>query len=72
LLGPLRDNGGPTKTHALMSHSPAIDTGNALATGLSIYDQRVLPRLSGTKVDMGAYEVQQGDIIFNNGHEGCP
>ena len=72
LLGPLRDNGGPTKTHALMSHSPAIDTGNALATGLGIYDQRVLPRLSGTKVDMGAYEVQQSDIIFNNGHEGCP
>jgi hypothetical protein len=26
-LGPLRDNGGPTKTHALRPGSPAIDTG---------------------------------------------
>jgi hypothetical protein len=28
LLGPLQDNGGPTKTHALLSGSPAIDAGN--------------------------------------------
>ena len=28
LLGPLRNNGGPTLTHALSSRSPAIDTGN--------------------------------------------
>ncbi len=28
LLGPLADNGGPTKTHALLPGSPAIDAGN--------------------------------------------
>jgi hypothetical protein len=27
-LGPLQDNGGPTQTRALLSGSPAIDTGN--------------------------------------------
>lgn len=28
LLGPLADHGGPTKTHALLSGSPAIDAGS--------------------------------------------
>jgi hypothetical protein len=72
LLGPLRDNGGRTKTHALMSRSPAIDAGNTFGSGLSIYDQRGFARVSGAAADMGAHEVQQNDIIFNNGHEGCP
>lgn len=70
LLGPLRNNGGPTLTHALSSGSIAIDSG-----GDSLpYDQRGTgyPRKSGTFIDIGAYEVQQGDIIFNNGFEGCP
>lgn len=71
LLGPLRDNGGPTKTHALMSHSPAIDTGNTSGDGLSPFDQRGLARVSGAAADIGAYEAQQNDVIFNNGHEGC-
>ncbi len=30
-LGALADNGGPTKTHALLDTSPAIDTGNNFA-----------------------------------------
>ena len=29
LLSPLADNGGPTKTHALLVGSPAIDMGDA-------------------------------------------
>src|SRR5207237_3841361 len=29
MLGALADNGGPTKTRALLSGSPAIDAGNA-------------------------------------------
>ena len=72
LLGPLRDNGGPTKTHALMSHSPAIDAGNIFGTGLSIYDQRGAARVSNGTADKGAYEVQQADIVFNAGFDGCP
>jgi hypothetical protein len=64
LLGPLRNNGGPTMTHALLAGSPAINAGNncvlkengcgythpALPT-----DQRGFPRF-GT-VDIGAFEV---------------
>jgi hypothetical protein len=72
LLGPLRDNGGLTLTHALMSRSPAIDAGND-AANLS-GDQRGpgYPRVSGPAADIGAYEVQQGDVIFNSGFDGCP
>jgi len=70
LLGPLRDNGGPTKTHALLSHSPGIDAGNNV-TNLA-FDQRGNPfvRSSGAGVDIGAYE-NQAEIIFNNGFDGC-
>jgi hypothetical protein len=73
LLGPLRDNGGPTETHALLSKSPAIDAGND--TGFAgNYDQRGSPflRVDNGTADIGAYEVQQGDIIFSNEFEGCP
>jgi hypothetical protein len=71
LLGPLRNNGGATKTHALLSHSPGIDAGNN-AAGFSD-DQRGSPfvRKYGVAADVGAYEVQ-ADIIFNNGFDGCP
>ena len=84
LLGPLRDNGGPTKTHALPSNSPAIDAGNS--TVVNDYEQRgsaltngVLDyvRVSGPNgnpspvADIGAYEVQQDKIIFTTGFDGC-
>jgi hypothetical protein len=54
-LAPLANNGGPTLTHALLSGSPAIDTGNN-AAGLT-YDQRGPghPRVNG-KPDIGAFE----------------
>lgn len=81
-LGPLRDNGGLTWTHALQSGSPAIDSGNDFSgTG---YDQRGSAKYNGTvdylrpsggldaKPDIGAYEVQQYDVVFNADMEGCP
>jgi len=68
LLGPLRDNGGPTLTHALLSHSPGLDQGDA---GSFWFDQRGFPRVSGSAADIGAYEVAQNDIIFNSSFEGC-
>jgi len=72
LLGPLRDNGGSTKTLALLSHSPGIEQGNNV-TNLT-FDQRGTPyvRVSGASADIGAYEVQQNDIVFDAGFEGCP
>jgi len=84
-LDKLRDNGGLTKTHALQSHSVAIDTGNINFGGL-FYDQRGpaiangtidYPRISGPtgnpnpKPDIGAYEVQQQDVIFDTDFEDC-
>ena len=85
LLGPLRDNGGLTNTHTVQSKSPAIDSGNDIGidpiTMLPFaYDQRGSAadngsldylRISGPKADIGAHEVQQDDVIFDSGHEGC-
>ena len=71
LLGPLGDNGGPTKTMALLSRSPGIDQGNTF--GSLPFDQRSSPfaRVSGLAADIGAYEVQQDDIVFNSSFDGC-
>jgi large repetitive protein len=61
LLGPLRDNGGPTATFALLPGSPAIDAGYSF-TGLET-DQRGSERSTdgdkdGTAAtDIGAYEL---------------
>ena len=51
-LGALRDNGGPTQTHALLAGSVAINAGTA--TGAPTTDQRGVARLGST--DIGAYE----------------
>lgn len=63
LLGPLQDNGGPTRTLALKPGSPAINSGGS--TGL-LLDQRGSPRVVGGKVDIGAFEFDP-DHIFANG-----
>jgi hypothetical protein len=61
----LRDNGGPTPTHALLVGSAAIDRGGSFVSGR---DQRGLPRPSdfpaisntegGDGSDIGAFELQ--------------
>jgi hypothetical protein len=61
----LKDNGGPTPTHALLSGSIAIDRGNSFGSST---DQRGLPRPSdfpaisnkegGDGSDIGAFELQ--------------
>jgi hypothetical protein len=61
----LKDNGGPTPTHALLPGSVAIDRGNAFG---ATTDQRGLPRPSdfpaianiesGDGSDVGAFELQ--------------
>jgi hypothetical protein len=58
-LGPLADNGGPTRTHALLSGSPAIDAGTcADVSGVNSLrvDQRGVSRPEGKTCDIGAYE----------------
>jgi hypothetical protein len=67
LLGPLRNNGGPTWTHAIGPGSPALDAGNN-ATCLSV-DQRGQPRPvdgdgDGVAVcDIGPYERAAGALL---------
>jgi CSLREA domain-containing protein len=78
-IGPLQDNGGPTRTHALLIGSEAIgttslqgcidETGTPLAT-----DQRGFPRVTGARCDVGAFEfgsVSASDLVFRNGFD-CP
>jgi hypothetical protein len=60
LLGPLADNGGPTRTMALLPGSPAIDAGDG--TGAPANDQRGFARVVGAASDVGAFEVQPGRI----------
>jgi hypothetical protein len=52
LLGSLQDNGGPTKTRALMAGSPALNAGDPAQLGLP--DQRGVVRTG--KVNIGAYQ----------------
>lgn len=56
LLAPLANNGGPTKTHALLNGSPAIDRGNNFRHRQ--YDQRGpgFVRVKGSSADIGAFE----------------
>ena len=54
MLGPLKNNGGPTETHALLPGSPAIDAGDDRVTPPT--DQRGEPRPQGAASDIGAYE----------------
>jgi hypothetical protein len=59
-LSPLANHGGPTRTHALLPGSPALDAGACLgAEGLPLpTDQRGHPRPQGIACDIGAFENQ--------------
>ncbi len=69
LLGVLDNNGGPTKTMALLAYSQAINAvpAAAVVAGLD-FDQRggvspaYFPRSLGSAPDLGAYE--SGDAVF--------
>ena len=59
MLGPLQNNGGPTKTMALLPGSPAINAGdNSLIPAGVTTDQRGTgyARIDDGTVDIGAYE----------------
>ncbi len=55
LLGPLQNNGGPTKTFALSASSPAIDAGDNSYCS-SRLDQRGFNGEQNGTCDIGAYE----------------
>jgi predicted outer membrane repeat protein len=52
-IGPLANNGGPTKTHLLLIGSPAL---NAAANAGVTIDQRGVSRPKGVAPDIGAVE----------------
>jgi hypothetical protein len=58
LLGALADNGGPTKTHALLTGSPALNTGYNFDPTNLVYDQRGVGfvRTYSSQTDIGAFE----------------
>ena len=53
-LGPLRDNGGPTKTHALLADSPAIGKGSFHPASDNFTDQR--GQIRNDSGDVGAFQ----------------
>ncbi len=66
MLAPLGNYGGPTKTHALLPASPAIDSGRDLFTrqdqrGRSISDFPGIPNVEDGS-DIGAFERQPDDL----------
>lgn len=78
LLGPLSDNGGPSRTLAPQSGSAVIDAGQSGCDGPQpLIDQRGYQRVAGTAPDLGAYEygAVEFDALFIDGFEaaaGCP
>jgi hypothetical protein len=81
LLGPLADNGGPTRTHLPQTGSRAINGGvNSVLPDddadldddddtdeQTPFDQRSLRRVIGGSVDLGAVEVGAGDVAYTIG-----
>ena len=75
-IGPLQNNGGPTRTHALLAGSQAIDASLAASpcqdqnAQLLTTDQRGAPRISGLRCDVGAYEFGSVlDLLFRDGFQ---
>jgi len=71
LLGSLANNGGSTKTHALLPGSPAIDAGDAFTCGSSPvngFDQRAIHRPQGAGCDIGAFELVPPTTCIKSGY----
>ena len=71
-LAALANNGGPTRTHALMNESPAINRGDPAAlpgaVGVPVNDQRGSPftRVFGGRIDIGEFERQPTEIMLGD------
>jgi len=62
LLAPLGDYGGFTQTMPPLPDSPAIDAGGDVDAGGE--DQRGLPRFVNGALDIGAVELQNGEVFL--------
>lgn len=70
-IGPLRNNGGPTMTMALLPDSPALDAGmqNGLNTdergrNRTFDDAAIANPAGGNGTDIGAFELQSPAAVF--------
>jgi hypothetical protein len=86
ILGPLKDNGGPTETYAPLTNSPAIDGGKDIdATGedqrgstrpVTSNNSAIVPPPDGDRSDIGAVELPAelpfggASSIKNHGDQG--
>ena len=61
LLGSLSDNGGPTKTMAMLPGSPAIDSGTTRCARLERRGPG-FPRIVNGTIDSGEFEVQATEV----------
>ena len=59
-----RTTASPTRTHALLPGSPAIDAGTSV--GAPPFDQRGHPRPQGLGVDIGAFEADVTAPVFTS------
>jgi hypothetical protein len=59
-LGPLQDNGGPTRTMAVLAGSPALNAGDPAQLGVP--DQRGVVRSSA--VNIGAYQASASAFVL--------
>lgn len=67
-LGPLADNGGPTRTHLPLAGSPAIGAGNPAIVGAPATDQRGDARISGI-IEIGSVEIQAPELAATGASE---
>jgi hypothetical protein len=65
VLGPLANNGGPTRTHALGAGSPALDNGSLPVSLPSDQRSASYARTVGNGTDIGAFEFDP-DHIFGD------
>ena len=63
LLAPLGDYDGPTQTMPPLPGSPAIDPLGGQTNSMFSSDQRGLPRVVGTRADIGAAEFQRSTDV---------
>ncbi len=67
-LGPLADNGGPTRTHLPLAGSPAIGAGNPAIAGAPATDQRGDDRVVGV-IEIGSVETQGPELAATGASE---
>ena len=70
MLGPLRNNGGLTRTRMPMTGSPVVDMGNNVQGTAADQRGSGYPRMIGATPDIGAVEFLSDDDIFWDGFDG--